>query len=167
MPFLSGLILMSAPVKLISSNNSFFKNVGIFCSGFLYFFLPNRGIAFKRKNIQEQNKVEEFVYEPKEFYFVLTICSMRLGLRKTRKNLPEIKTDTLLIHDVDDKVTNFEDSVYVQNHISSKYIDFLKPQTPMDVEPYSSRHGVLSYKHSKDKTINKISSFLKYVDQKA
>ncbi len=159
LPFLSGLIVVAAPDNIIHKKNSLKKNIGIALSGLLYFLVPKRGLFMKNRNTPEKSLVEG-TQHPREFYFGLTLHSMRLGLKQTRKNLKNISTRTLLIYEKGDRVVDFSSFENIfQSILPAK--DKLILETPLELEPYSNRHRLLSYIYTKDQVFDKVSDFLR------
>ncbi len=158
LPFLNGLIILAAPTDIIHKQNSFKKNIGITLSGLLYFFVPQKGIFMKNKNTDQKSLVEGAQHQ-KEFYFGLTLHSMNLGLRKTRRNIKNIAPRTLLIYEKGDKVVDFSSYQKVNKALTVPR-ESLILDTSFELEPYSNRHRLLSYIYTKDQITNKISQFL-------
>ncbi|MGL4676333.1 MAG: alpha/beta hydrolase [Brevinema sp.] len=162
LPFLSGLIIVASPLHIIHKNNSFIRNTAIFLSGLLVFLIPKKGMFLNSSNAYERSLVDGH-YSDKEFYFGLTLHSMKLGLKKTVKQLPQIKTPCLLIYEKGDKITDFQDFITIKNSISSTIIKECILNTPIELEPYSKRHRLLSYIYTKDQVFEEITSFLKTI----
>ncbi|MGL5955169.1 MAG: alpha/beta hydrolase [Brevinema sp.] len=162
LPFLSGLIIIAAPIHLIHTKNSFIRNVAIFLSGLLVFFIPKKGMFLKCRNAYEKSLVDGH-YTEKEFHFGLTLHSMNLGLKKTIQQLSQIKTPCLLIYEKGDRIVDFQDFITIKSAISSSIIKECVLETPIALEPYSSRHRLLSYIYTKDQVFEEVTSFLKTI----
>ncbi len=160
LPFLNGLISVATPMNIIHNKNSFIRNLGVRLSGFLIFFIPKKGITLKSKYSKEREALEGHC-SPQEFHFGLTLHSMNLGLKQTRKNLHHITTPCLLIHDKGDGIATVDDCIFVNNNISSDSIKKVILDTPLSVDPYSKRHKLFNYIHTKDQVVQEISDFLK------
>lgn len=160
LPFLTGLISVATPVNLIHNKNSFIRNLGIRLSGLMIFLIPKKGITLKSR-FSEERKALEGHSSPKEFHFGITLHSMHLGLKQTRKNIHHITTPCLLIHEKGDIIAPFADCVFVKKNISSTSLKEVVFDTPMSLDPYSKRHKLFNYIHTKEKVVQAISNFLK------
>ena len=160
LPFLNGLISVATPMNIIHNKNPFIKNFGVLISGFLIFLIPKKGMTLKSKYSKEREALEGHS-SPQEFHFGITLHSMHLGLKQTRKNLHHITTPCLLIHERGDVVAPFEDYIFVKKNISSTSIKEVIFDTPMSVDPYSKRHKLFNYIHTKELIVQEISDFLK------
>ena len=160
LPFLNGLISVAAPMNIIHNKNSFMRNLGIRLSGILVLLIPKKGMTLKSR-FSEERKIVEGHSSPQEFHFGITLHSMHLGLKQTRKNLYHITTPCLFIHDKGDTIALFDDCVYAKNNISSASIKELFFDTPMSLDPYSKRHKLFNYIHTKEQVVQGISDFLK------
>lgn len=161
LPFLSGLIIVASPLNLIHKKTSFWRKIGLIFSGLLYFLVPKKGLFLKIKNSEEKSLVEGGNHHPKEFFFSLTLHSMKLGLKKTCKFLSRIQTPSLLIYEKGDRTTNFDDTKILTKNIPNSTLCTLN--TPLSLDPFSGRHKLFSYIHTKNQVIEEIDSFLKQI----
>jgi len=157
--FLNGLILIAAPISMIHNKNSLIRNIGIYLSGFLHLILPNKGLRVNSRYKKERGLVENS-FGSEEFYYGITLHSMHLGLKQSKKHLSDIKCPCLLIYEKGDQICNYKDSVYIKEHISSTQIKEYIFETSKQEEPYSKRHKLLSYKPIKQKVFQGIQEFL-------
>ncbi len=158
--FLNGLISVATPMNLIHKKNSVIRNIGIMLSGLLVFLIPKKGLSTNNKYYKERKLVENHG-SPQEFHFGLTLHSMNLGLKKTRQNLHHITIPCLLIHEKEDKTAIFEDLLYVKKRINSSSIKEVLLDTPLSIDPYSKRHKIFTYIHTKNQVAQEIVDFLK------
>ncbi len=162
--FLKALIIVAAPMRLTHGKYSLSKNLGMVLSGFLSFFLPNKGVVMKNRNADKQALVENHPPHYESFYHGLTLHSMNLGLKRTRKSLQSIKTPVFLAYEKGDRLVDFKDSTFVKNSVSSPIVKETVFDTPLALEPYSKRHALFSYIHTKDRLFEEIIDFLKSQD---
>lgn len=162
--FLNGILIVAAPMHMTHNNNSLLRNIGISLSGLLIFLIPKKGMTIKNKNVKERSLVEKNI-EKESFYYGLTLHSMALGLKKTRRHLSQITYPCFLAYEKGDKLVHFSDFDYIKNRISSSIIQELVFEIPKSLEPYSKRHALLSYIHTKDKLFQEAISFLKNLEK--
>lgn len=164
LPFLKGLLIIAAPLYVIHPKYKWRKSAGIRISGLLRLFISQKGVFLPSKNAEQKREVEGNAQD-REFYFGLTLHSMNLALRQTRKNLKKIHIPCFLAYEKGDKVTSFNDFLYLKSHLGSSLIKEKIFEVPISIEPYSNRHKLFQYIHTKEELKKEIVSFLAQISQ--
>lgn len=148
--FLKGIIILGSPIFLINHKFSLFKNLQILFSGIIHFF-PQKGLLVERESKSSDTKI-------KDWFFGLTIHSLRLGLKETKKHLKNILAPTYLIYEKTDPTVLFNNYLYLKKHLpDTKSITF---DTPYADQYKGNRHDLLNYEPIKDKVLSGIVTFL-------
>lgn len=135
--FLDALILIGTPLNLLHSKQSLVKQLGVLFSGIIYFMTKDHKIFIKSKR-------------GKDLYHCLTVHSMQIGLKQTRKNLKKITQKTLLLFNKYDPIVDIKDASKIKNDISGNAKEIiLESEDPLylhnilknrDLGPQISKH---------------------------
>lgn len=156
--YLDGLIIVSSPVSLYAKGLGTFNNLCVYFSGILQYILP-QGFPSDVRNFEEKSKVER-LYDSKQVTFPKTVYSFNYGLKSVRKNLKNIKVPLFLAYSKNDRTVDFNNKAKIENNVSSKKIVSVIFDVPKEVEPYSSKHRLFNYIHTKNELNDHILKFL-------
>ncbi|MGL5255252.1 MAG: alpha/beta hydrolase [Brevinema sp.] len=161
--YLSGVALVAAPLHMIPRKYPFLKRISFMISGLLYFFIPSRGGGSVRPPNPKLAEIED-TSGGEGYFHVLTLHSMKLGLRLIRKNLHLIEHPIFLGYEKNDETVEFCDSFdIIKKKVSSSKIQTCVTETPRDLHPFSRKHRLFSYLPVKDKLFSGLRAFLRDV----
>lgn len=158
--FIDGLAVVAAPLHMTNPKNSFWKKLSIPLTGFLHFIIPGHGAKVSSSQYEDIADVEDII-GAEGYFYGLTIHSMILGLRKTRKRLDRIIQPLFLGYEKNDKTVSFQDYLEIKAKVKSPKIVECISETPEERHPSSQKHRLFSYKPVKDKLHQDLILFLK------
>ncbi|MGL4367011.1 MAG: alpha/beta hydrolase [Brevinemataceae bacterium] len=154
--YLSGVIIAGSPISLLNKHNKFSTNFGICMSGLCSLF-PKFGVKLKKHS---QNTLETNpLFQPKNFYYALTLHSMQQGLARVKKNLKNITQPCLLIYDKNDTVINITNSIVIKQNIQSSIVK-TKIVDSSDRESTINSHYLFNNPVVKNEVFEEIKIFL-------